>query len=44
MDSHPALRSALFAVLSTLLIVLLVVLVLCAPAFAGPMSRLLQAI
>jgi hypothetical protein len=44
MDSHPALKSALYAVLTTVLVLLLIVLVLCAPAFAGPMSRLLQAI
>lgn len=44
MDSHPALKSALFAVLSTILVLLVIVMVLCAPAFAEPMARLLQGI
>jgi hypothetical protein len=40
MDSHPAFKSAVFAVLTALLILLLVVLVFCCPAFAPQVSRL----
>ena len=42
MDNHPALKSAVYAVLTAILIALLFVMILCAPAFAGPISRLLS--